>query len=83
MLVFGGLERRTFKRDSKTMQKTMLRVWYKHSVGVHWGNFVPAHFCGLYTRNVGSLCSFSLNGFLRHKLRTGKGSDTHVFCLWP
>ena len=44
------------------MQKTMLRVWYKHSVGVHWGNFVPAHFCGLYTRNVGISLLVQPNG---------------------
>ena len=67
MLVFGFLKRRKFQTGSKTMQKTMLRVWYKHSVGVHWGNFVPAHFCGLYTRNVGvSLLVYPMV-FLHHK----------------
>ncbi len=67
MLVFGFLKRRKFQTTSKTMQKTMLRVWYKHSVGVHWGNFVPAHFCGLYTRNVGvSLLVYPMV-FLHHK----------------
>ena len=60
----------------------MLRVWYKHSVGVHWGTFVPAHFCGLYTRNVDISLLVKVNGLPTPQKATGKGSDTHVFCLW-
>ena len=64
---FWFLKRRKFQNGSKTMQKTMLRVWYKHSVGVHWGNFVPAHFCGLYTRNVDISLLVKPMVFLHHK----------------
>ena len=81
MLVFGSLKRRKFQRLKDNAKDDATGVFY--TSGVCSGATCSRTLFRIYIHSAWvSLCSFSLNGFsYDHKLRTGKGSDTHVFCF--